>query len=1193
MSIMRRIAGITLLIGGAALASCKETAVQVVEVATVEITGAPGTLLVGGTVQLAAVPKDDRNNVLSGRETTWTSSAPAVASVDGSGRVTGLTAGTATISASVEGRSASVTLTVNNPAPTLNALDPAEAAVGGPGFELTVRGTNFVHGSVVLWDGHARATTYVSGTELRAQITAADIAQPRVVQVAVSNPAPGGGTSASRPFTVTAAANPVPAITALDPSRTAAGSGALTLTVRGTNFVQGSVVRWNGSNRQTTYVSATELRAQIPAGDLAQPGQAQVTVFNPAPGGGASNALTFTIEQPVNPAPTITALDPSSAFAGSDALTLKVTGTNFVQSSVVRWNGSDRQTTYVSATELRAEITAADLAEPGTAQVTVFNPAPGGGTSNAQPFAILTPPGAIVPRMSAGFYHTCGVSTTGTVYCWGLGEEGRLGNGTSENSAVPVAVAGGQVYAQVAAGDHHSCGITTTGQAFCWGFNVHGQLGDGGVASSEVPVAVSGGHSFKAIDVGIGFSCGLTTGGAIYCWGSNTDGNLGDGTTTNRRTPVPVAGGHTFAKLAVGGFHACGVTLDGKALCWGRNTNGQLGDGTTTNRSTPTAVAGGQRFVDITAGTVHTCAITSDGSAFCWGRNESGELGDGTFVNRTTPVAVSGGHAWRVVLAGGNVTCGVAASGAAYCWGVNDFGQLGNSAAIRSSQPVPVQGGVAFEYVVPGLYHTCGVATNGQALCWGGRGYGQLGTGNTVYEGVPVPVAGGHSFAEVDAGSFHTCGVTTGGVGYCWGYGVDGRLGTGSTNILAWVPASVTGGRTFSTISAGGTHSCGLDAEGLAYCWGTNAQGQLGNGTTTMSATPVAVSGGLRFTMISAGELHTCGVTVQGDVYCWGGNTVGQSGVGSLQNQLQPVRVNLGPGIVATHVAAGLRHTCARTSAGGVYCWGLNSSGQLGNGGFASSATPQLVAGSHSFATVVAGDWHSCGVLTNGSVRCWGNGLFGKLGNNTLFDVPTPQLVQGLPTAKEVVAGGEHSCALTTDDRVYCWGRGFEGQLGAGTAGVGLTPVLVAGGLHFAQITAGYVRTCGVTSTGAAYCWGWQDFGELGNNGVTIDVTPQPVAGGIVFGSTAAMIVTCAQDVGGAGPCARGRGAGAAGARLELGRPGLVRGPAARGLEPAGRLACPGGSRAILECVGVRPEGASALGPFRIRGVNPEIPRRR
>src|SRR5690606_6656763 len=119
MSIMRRIAGITLLIGGAALASCKETAVQVVEVATVEITGAPGTLLVGGTVQLAAVPKDDRNNVLSGRETTWTSSAPAVASVDGSGRVTGLTAGTATISASVEGRSASVTLTVNNPAPTL------------------------------------------------------------------------------------------------------------------------------------------------------------------------------------------------------------------------------------------------------------------------------------------------------------------------------------------------------------------------------------------------------------------------------------------------------------------------------------------------------------------------------------------------------------------------------------------------------------------------------------------------------------------------------------------------------------------------------------------------------------------------------------------------------------------------------------------------------------------------------------------------------------------------------------------------------------------------------------------------------------------------------------------------------------------------------------------------------------------
>src|SRR5690606_14671423 len=147
-------------------------------------------------------------------------------------------------------------------------------------------------------------------------------------------------------------------------------------------------------------------------------------------------------------------------------------------------------------------------------------------------------------------------------------------------------------------------------------------------------------------------------------------------------------------------------------------------------------------------------------------------------------------------------------------------------------------------------------ATNGQALCWGGRGYGQLGTGNTVYEGVTVPVAGGHSFAEVDAGSFHTCGVTTGGVGYCWGYGVDGRLGTGSTNSLAWVRAAVTCCRTFISISAGGTHSCGLDAEGLAYCWGTNAQAQLGNATTTMSASHVAVSGGLRFTMLRAGELH-------------------------------------------------------------------------------------------------------------------------------------------------------------------------------------------------------------------------------------------------------------------------------------------------------------------------------------------------
>src|SRR4029453_17585863 len=208
--------------------------------------------------------------------------------------------------------------------------------------------------------------------------------------ITVSNPAPGGGTSNAVDFTILQT-NPEPTITSLNPSTANVGSTHFSLTVTGTNFVSGSMVRWNGANRPTTFVSSTQLTAAIPATDVATAGTANVAVFNPAPGGGTSNAVAFTISQ-TNPAPTITGLNPASATAGSPAFTLTVSGTNFVSGSMVRWNGANRTTTFVSATQLTASIPAGDIATTGTANVVVFNPAPGGGVSNALNFSILPPP---------------------------------------------------------------------------------------------------------------------------------------------------------------------------------------------------------------------------------------------------------------------------------------------------------------------------------------------------------------------------------------------------------------------------------------------------------------------------------------------------------------------------------------------------------------------------------------------------------------------------------------------------------------------------------------------------------------------------------------------------------------------------------------------------------------------------------
>ena len=270
-----------------------------------------------------------------------------------------------------------------NPVPAISSLSPATATAGGAAFTLIVNGSGFANGAVVRWNGADRLTTFVSDTQLTAAIPATDIAAAGTASITVVNPNPDAVSGAAT-FTIN---NPAPAITSLSPATATAGGAAFTLTVTGSGFVNGAVVRWNGANRPTTFVSDTQLTAAIPVTDIATAGTASITVFNPAPGGGASNSLTFTINAS-NPAPAISSLAPAAATAGGATFTLTVNGSGFVNDSQVRWNGAARPTTFVSDTQLTAAIPATDLAAAGTASVTVFNPAPGGGESGAATFTI-------------------------------------------------------------------------------------------------------------------------------------------------------------------------------------------------------------------------------------------------------------------------------------------------------------------------------------------------------------------------------------------------------------------------------------------------------------------------------------------------------------------------------------------------------------------------------------------------------------------------------------------------------------------------------------------------------------------------------------------------------------------------------------------------------------------------------------
>ena len=710
---------------------------------------------------------------------------------------------------------------------------------------------------------------------------------------------------------------------------------------------------------------------------------------------------------------------------------------------------------------------------------------------------------------AGGKTHSAGIKTNGTLWTWGnnaygLTRSGQLGIGDSnvERSTPVTTFAGGSTWKQVSVGYYHTAAIKTDGTLWTWGNGGSGRLGNNLTTIRSTPVTTfAGGTTWKQVACGSNHTAAIKTNGTLWTWGSGLNARLGANNTNDSYTPITTfAGGTTWKHVSAGDTHTAAIKTDGTLWIWGSNLNMQLGINqiSSITRSTPvTTFAGGTTWSQVSCGILHTAAVKTDGTLWTWGYTGNGRLGNTIITgNRSTPVTTfSGGTNWKQVSCGSNFTTAVKTDGTLWTWGTAANGRLGNNSTSNTSTPVTTfAGGTTWKQVYAGDTHTIALRDDGttkELFSFGNNIRGQL--GSSVANNVPGQVFSyTNNWKQVScaAAGNHIGAVKTDGTLWTWGNGSFGRLG--NTIITGTISTPVTtfaGGTTWSQVSCGDGHTAAVKTDSTLWTWGRNTVVQLGNNTATNASTPVTTfAGGTNWKQVSCGY-HTAAVKTDGTLWGWGANTSGQLGINNLSNRSTPVTTFAG-GTTWKQVSCGQLHTLALsddTINKRLFVFGNNTNGQLGNR--LSIFNPVTTfAGGTNWKQVSCG-YHIAAVKTDGTLWTWGNNANGQIGINDTITIKTTPVTTfaGGTTWKQVSCGSFHTAAIKTDGTLWVWGSNSDRQVGNNSTTTFIsTPVTTfAGGTDWKQVSCGPNFAAAIKTDGTLWAWGNNTTRQIGNNSAT------------------------------------------------------------------------------------------------------------